>query len=669
MTVSQEKIEKSLQQKTFTYSLWQKIYETRLIDQKMAILVKQNKGTSFLLSTAGHEMVGACAALCLTPKKDWALPYYRDRAFVIGLGCPSQEIIEAFLARDIEHHSGGRMMPDHFSHKEFNIPVRSSVVAGQYLQAVGVALGIQLKGKDEVVYVSGGDGSTSQGDFHEALNFATIHSLPCIFVIQDNGYAISTISQEQTSGASIAKMVSGYHNLYIEEVDGCDPYALKKAFDHAILKARSQKGPSVIVAKVARLNSHTISDDQTKYKTPEEIIEEAKRDPLVILEKLLLGENSITLQELENAKKDIQQKVEIAIEEAEKKPFEKKEDVFKHLFKEPVATPESTLAPGSLMIEAINQTLQDEMQKDPSIIVFGEDVARNKGGVFGVTRHLTQTFGDKRCFNTPLAESTIIGLAIGLAFYGFKPICEIQFSDFAWSGINQLVNELSSLHWRSKGQWSCPVVVRMTTGGYIQGGPYHSQSLEAVFAHVPGLKVVIPSNAFDAHHLLKEAIHDPNPVIFLEPKAIYRQKMNLPIHTHLPIGKARIIKEGKDLTLLTWGKLVYECSFIASKLQEEKNYDIEVIDLRTLNPLDEKTILESVEKTGKVLIVQEGWKNCGFASEVLSRIMEKGFWHLDSPVVRLAAKDVPIGYSQELEKAILPQKEDIEKAICDLIQS
>ena len=651
------------------------LYLTRFLDNKMAILVKQNKGTTFFLSTAGHELVGAVAAMALIAKKDWAFPYYRDRAFATALGCDIEELIAAFLARDVKNHSSGRMMLDHFSHKELKIPSQSSVVGSQFLQAAGRALGIKFDGSDEVVYVSAGDGATSQGDFHEALNFSSIHKLPVIFVIQDNNLAISVNSKEQTSGGSVANMAKGYDDLSVYDIDGTNIEQTTSAMENAVFKARNKLGPSLIVANVPRINSHTCSDDQNKYRRKEEIEEDAKRDPISILENYLLKNNFISQQEIEKIKEEIKNEVEIAAQKADKIPFPKKETALDNLYKDfslPVSRKEIISETEIVMMDALNHALKEEMEKDSKVIVFGEDVADDKGGVFGITRGLTKTFGSTRCFNSPLAESTIVGIATGLSFDGkYKPVVEIQFADYAWPAMNQIINELSSMYYRSNGQFSCSVVIRMPYGGYIQGGPYHSQSIESVFAHVPGLKIAIPSNSYDAKRLLKAAILDPNPVIFFEHKALYRQRLYAAKYEsgkdqYLSFGKAKVIQEGEDVTVISYGMMAIFAKEIAANLKKE-NLSVEVIDLRTLNPLDMDLIIKSIKKTGKVLIVHEAVKTCGFGAELAARISEEAFTDLDAPISRVGAKDAPIAYCKDLEDTILPQKETIEKAIRKLI--
>jgi 2-oxoisovalerate dehydrogenase E1 component len=645
------------------------LHIARFMDDKMTKLVRQNKGATFHLSILGHELIGALAALSLTPGTDWAYPYYRDRAFAIGLGCSPIDLFAAFLARDIPNHSGGRMMPEHFCQKELKILCQSSVVGSQFLQAVGTAKSSALRNASEVVYVSGGDGATSQGDFHEALNFSCIHNLPIVFVIQDNGWAISVPSSEQTAGASIAKMTSGYEGLSVFEIDGCDYFETTDALAKATQKARSNNGPSLIIAKVPRIGAHSSSDDPKKYKSDACILEDQKRDPLVRFESLLLELNVFTTQELESLRQKHFDLVEQAALAADLLPTPDPKTARDKVFfpyKPPILP--ASAGESVVMMDAVNHALIEEMENDPSVLVFGQDVAHGKGGVFGITRSLTERFGVERCFNTPLAESTIVALAIGLSTSGFKPVAEIQFSDYAWTAINQIINELSSMHYRSNGVYSCPLVIRMPYGGYIQGGPYHSQTPEAFYAHVPGLKIAIPSNASDAKRLLKSAIRDPNPVIFFEHKALYRQRVfcarKEPTDL-LPFGQAELVRVGESVTVVAWGMTVLLANEAANTLEKE-GITIDLIDLRTIAPLDLQTILTSVKKTGKLLIVHEANLTAGFGAEIAALVAEHAFTYLDAPLRRIGGPDCPIPYAKILEDAVLPQTATVIDAIRDL---
>jgi 2-oxoisovalerate dehydrogenase E1 component len=652
------------------------LYVSRFADEKMAILAKQNKGGTFQLSAAGHELIGVVCAQMLISGKDWGLPYYRDQGFALGLGCDLTELFGVFLGRSTKNHSGGRMMPHHYSDKERRIVCQSSVVGSQLLHAAGRGLAVKNLGKDEVVYVSCGDGATSQGDFHEALNFSALHRLPVIFVVQNNGLAISVPAVEQTAGGSLVDMVGGYQGIHVEEIDGTNYEAICQAMETAISRGRQGQGPSLLMAYVPRLAPHSNSDNPKKY-LPESSEQEAiTRDPIPRFEGWVLENGFADSATISTLRGEAHQAVEKAALAAEELPFPEKGSSRFHVFSsyEPPAslTQEPTSEGEKIVImDALNHALIEEMEHDPHVVVFGQDVAHGKGGVFGITKGLTEKFGKNRCFNTPLAESTIIGVAIGMAVDGIhKPVAEIQFADYLWTGINQLFNEAASIHYRSNGEWQVPIVVRMPYGGYIQGGPYHSQSIEGFMAHCPGLKVVIPSNATDAKALLKTAIRDPNPVVFLEHKGLYRQQKFCarpePSKDYLlPFGQANIIRKGTDLTLVCWGMMVVTATEIVDKLAYE-GISVEVIDLRTLVPLDSVTITNSVQKTGKLLIVHEAPRNCGFGAEIAARIAEETFESLDAPIRRIGGFECAIPYSKPLESEVLPQPSDLEREIRSL---
>ncbi len=640
------------------------MYLSRFTDEKMAKLARQNKGGTFQLSAAGHELIGVVSAKHLRPGKDWGLPYYRDQGFAIGLGCELVELFGVFLGRATKNHSCGRMMPHHYSHKELRIICQSSVVGSQLLHAAGRALAIKQRGMDEVVYVSCGDGATSEGDFHEALNFSAIHELPVVFVVQNNGWAISVPAAEQTAGGSLADVIRGYKGLGYYEVDGTDYQEVSDAWKRVLSKG----GPAVIMAHVPRLAPHSNSDDASKYKQGDE----SERDPIQRMEAWLKEEMLAQDSDFERMRKEARELVEQAAAQAEGLPYPEKGSSRLGVFtKHEVPTP---LLPAPVegekivIMDAINHALDEEMALDSHVVVLGQDVARGKGGVFGITRNLTSKYGASRCFNTPLAESTIIGIAIGMAVDSLhKPVAEIQFADYMWPGVDQLFSEAASMHYRSNGEWQVPIVVRMPCGGYIQGGPYHSQSVEAFLAHCPGLKVVMPSNAADAKGLMKTAIRDPNPVIFLEHKALYRQQKFCarpePDKDYLlPFGVAHVVREGADLTVVAWGMMVVMASEVADKLAKE-GISVEVIDLRTLVPLDTASILKSVQKTGKLLIAHEAPRNCGFGAEIAARIAEEAFELLDGPVRRVCGFEAPVPYSKPMENEVLPQPADLEAEI------
>ena len=640
---------------------------TRLIDEKTRSLAKQNKGGTFHLCNNGHELVGVVAGTLFKESNDWGLPYYRDRGFPIGKGCPPKELIISFLAKGTDVHSGGRMMPDHYSDRMRNIPCQSSVVASQLLHAAGVAKGIRLRGSGEVVYVSVGDGGTSQGDFHETLNFATIHKLPLIVVVQDNGLAISVPQNEQTSGGNVASYGKGYEGLSVFEVDGSNYEELTAAFKDAMV--RSSNGPSLIVAKVPRIGAHSSSDDPSVYLSQEDIAIARGRDPLVKMREYVVSRGWITDLEVDELTMSLKEEIDQYARDADELPNQSgltSNDAF--MPTDVVSKVEESHGDEIVMSTALNGALVEEMERDENLVVFGQDVARGKGGVFKVTSGLTEKFGEDRCFNTPLAESLIMGISLGLTLDGIHScVAEIQFADYIWTGVNQLFNEISSFYFRSNGMWNIPIVIRMPCGGYIQGGPYHSQSIEGVLAHIPGLKVVYPSNAADAKMLLKGAIRDPNPVIFLEHKGLYRQRAfaarsEPSRESVLELGLANVVLEGIGMTIIAWGMMVP----MAVDIVKELGLSIEVIDLRTIVPFDKETVLKSVRKTGKALIIQEAPLECGFGSEVAAVIAEEAFEYLDGPIKRIGALMLPVPYCKELEDEVLPSREGITKAITAL---
>lgn len=652
------------------------LFLARAVDKKMEKLVKQNKGGTFQLSAAGHELIGAVAALHLRPGVDWACCYYRDQPTVLALGADLKELFGVFMGREAAHHSKGRMMPYHFSHRELRMPVQSSSVGTQFLTAAGVALGVKREGRKEVVYVSGGDGATSQGDFYEAMNIASIQQLPLIFCIHDNGWAISVSREEQTAGGSIHKVFGNFPGIASTEVDGTDFCALDAAFRTAVHRGREGEGPSLIVAQVPRLEAHSNSDDPKKYRTPAALEGEKKQDPLPRFRSELIDQWGLSAEELSQIEKEIHLQVERAAQEADSLPFPSPATATDHLFapvEEPVEGALNQEGERMVMIDAIHAALEEEMERDPKVLVFGEDVAHGKGGVFGATRGLTERYGKERCFNTPLAEALIIGLGCGLAMEGsYRPVVEIQFADYLWPGFDQLLSEVATSCYRSGGEFPIPLVVRMPSGGYIQGGPSHSQSIEGFLTHCPGVIVVCPSNAADAKGLLKWAIRNPNPVLFLEPKALYRQaKFSASVvggkEELIPFGKAKCVLEGRDLTFVGWGMMIPMAVECAARLAKE-GISIEILDLRTLAPWDRESVIASVQKTGKLLVAHEAPRFSGFGAEVAAEIAEEAFEYLDAPPMRIGGKNAPIPYSQPLENVILPQTDELEAALRKLYQ-
>ena len=647
------------------------MYLSRSIDEKSMILLKQGK-ILFHISGPGHEACQIAAAMAMKPGYDWAYPYYRDLAFALQCGITPYEVFLESMHRLGGPSSNGRQMPSHYGKKELRIPAQSSPTGTQFLHAVGTALGARLEGTDEIVYVSSGEGATSEGEFSEALNWASREKLPVVFLIQNNGYAISVPVKDQIAGSSIFELTSGYPNLQRFRVDGTDFAESYRAARDAVNYAREGKGPALIEADVVRLFPHSSSDDPKKYMPPDDIERIRRRDPLPKLEKLLLESRAHDVDELESLKAEIKKEVEEASERAEAQSSPGAETAERNVFSPNVIVRRegfsevASSGKNIVMVDAINHALHEEMKRNSRMLVYGEDVAGRKGGVFTATKDLTAAFGEKRVFNSQLAEASILGTGIGLAIRGFKPVVEIQFGDYIWPSFMQFKDELVQLRYRSDGNFSCPVVVRVAVGGYIRGGLYHSQSIEGFFAHMPGLWIAMPSNASDAKGLLKTACREENPVLFCEHKGLYRQGFASSAEPDedycIPFGLASIKKEGTDITVVTWGMMVQR-SLEAAKKMESRGVKVEVIDLRTICPWDKETVLQSVKKTGKVLIVHEDTRTGGFGAEIGSVIAEECFQSLDGPITRVAAKDAPIPFAPALENAVLPQESDITSAL------
>lgn len=652
--------------------IYRTMLTSRQLDTKMLNLLKQGKGF-FHIGCSGHEAVQLAAAKSMTPGKDWALPYYRDMAFSLGLGMTSRQLLSAHLSR-VTDTSYGKQMPSHFNSSDLRIVPVSSALGAQYLPGFGVAYGSKLNGDDEVVYISGGDGGTSEGSFFELLNWASRSKAPAIIVVQDNKYAISVPINEQTSNASISKTVVGFENLEIFEVDGTDFFNSAAAFEKAIYRAREGEGPALIHAHTVRLLPHSSSDDHRKYRDPEDLERDKEHDPILKFETRLINAKLADENELTAIREEVKQTIDDDTQWVLQQEEPKGEDSQRFVYSEKDLNLDYEISEPAgepiVIIDAINHALAEEMERDEKVIVFGEDVGGGKGGVFTATRGLTDRFGNNRCFNAPIAEASILGAACGLAIKGFKPVPEIQFGDYIWPGMQMLRNQIPNLRYRSHNQFGCPMVIRVPVGGYIHGGLCHSQNIEATFAHVPGFKIVMPSNAADAKGLLKTAIRSDDPVLFLEHKALYRQgfaRRPEPDADYLvEIGKAKLINEGSDLTLITYGALVQK-ALNAAKEYDKKGISIEVIDLRSLVPLDTETILNSVAKTNRAFILYEDQEFCGFGAEISAQIADKAFYHLDAPIARLAAAYTPIGFAAPYEDYILPNDEKIKVVIDKLI--
>jgi 2-oxoisovalerate dehydrogenase E1 component len=673
---------------------------SRRIDDK-EIQLKNQSLIFFQISGAGHEAVLTAAGMLLKPGHDWFYPYYRDRALCLALGVTPYEMLLASVGSKDDPASGGRQMPSHWGHKTLNIVTQSSPTGTQCLQAIGAAeAGLAYERiaaiedretkfeRDEVTYLSVGDGTTSEGEFWESLNSACLGRLPIVYVVEDNGYAISVPVEVQTAGGDISKLVSSFPGLFVQSIDGTDFRASYRAMADAITYARARKGPAFVHAKVTRPYSHSLSDDEKLYKTAAERAAEALRDPIVRLRQLLLAEHLATDEELAAIAHAVDRDVNDAADRAIKAPKPAAETATLYVYSpdvdptsEQFATEPEPEGRPDTMVAAINRTLKDEMARNPRILVFGEDVAdcsradaltsvSGKGGVFKVTHGLQRAFGSDRVFNSPLAEANIIGRAIGMATRGLKPVVEIQFFDYIWPAMMQIRDELTMIRYRSNNAFSCPIVIRVAIGGYLRGGaPYHSQSGESIFAHCPGIRIVFPSNAQDAAGLLRTAIRCDDPVLFLEHKHLYRQTYNKSEYPGanymVPFAKASIRRQGTDVLVLTWGALVQR-SLLAAQQAEKDGISVMVVDLRSIMPYDWDTIAAAVAKTNRVVIAHEDQLTCGFGAELAARIAGDLFHHLDAPVRRVAALDTPVAYYPELEEAILPQSATVLRAIKEI---
>jgi 2-oxoisovalerate dehydrogenase E1 component len=701
------------------------MFTSRRVDDREILLKRQQK-VFFQISGAGHEAVGVGAAFALRPGYDWFYPYYRDRALCLALGATPYEMLLGAVGAADDPSSGGRQMPSHWAYKALNVVTQSSATGTQILQAVGCAEAgryfsahpnaaqkadgdyrqfkdVQFRG-DEITYVSLGDGTTSEGEFWEALNTASNRSLPVIFAVQDNGYAISVPVEVQTSGGNISRLVTGFPNFHFEEIDGTDPVVAYAAFKRAADHCRGGHGPAFVHAHVIRPYSHSLSDDERLYRPDAERQTDAARDPVPRLQMFLLREGILDEKGINAIETEIDEQMQIDTDRALAAALPQPETIYNFVYSpdldpaSPAFQTAATAAPQEIapdgkkspanktMADLINTTLRDEMRRDERVIIFGEDVAdcsrdeylkqklvKGKGGVFKLTSGLQIQFGSDRVFNSPIAEANIVGRATGMATRGLKPVVEIQFFDYIWPAMMQLRDELPIIRWRSNNAFSAPLVVRVAIGGYLTGGAiYHSQCGESIFTHTPGLRVVFPSNALDAAGLLRTAIRCDDPVLFLEHKRLYRETYGRAPYPGpdymVPFGKAKVVQPGTDLTVITYGAVVPRALQAAQRLEREHHVSVELIDLRCLSPFDWEAIAASVKKTNRALIAYEDSLSWGYGAEIAARIADLLFHHLDAPVKRVAATDTFVAYQPILEDAILPQANDLFRAMKDLAE-
>ncbi|MFZ1134251.1 MAG: dehydrogenase E1 component subunit alpha/beta [Candidatus Korobacteraceae bacterium] len=701
--------------------IYRLMYQSRKIDDREIMLKRQQK-IFFQISGAGHEALLVTAGILLRPGYDWFYPYYRDRGLCLALGNTAYEMLLQAVGAADDPASGGRQMPSHWSSPKLNIVTGSSPTGTQFLQAVGCAEAgryfshhpeaaekvagdyrefkdVSFHG-DEVVYVSCGDGTTSQGEFWESLNSASNLKLPMLFMIEDNEYAISVPVEVNTSGANISKLVQGFPNFHFAEVDGTDVLASYAALKTAIEYIRAGNGPAFVHGHVIRPYSHSLSDDEKLYRPESERKLEIARDPITQFRALLLSEGIVDEAKLHEMELDVIDQVQDAADKAVAAAFPKPGTYMQYLYSpnldptsaafetEAIRPPLPAKPSGGekTMADLINACLKDEMKRDQRIVVFGEDVAdcsrdeylkdkqvKGKGGVFKLTGGLQTAFGSDRVFNSPLAEANIVGRATGMATRGLKPVVEIQFFDYIWPAMHQLRNELPTIRWRSNNGFSSPAVIRVAIGGYLTGGAiYHSQCGESIFTHTPGMRVVFPSNALDANGLLRTAIRCDDPVMFLEHKRLYRETFGRAAYPGpdymVPFGKAKVVRLGHDLTVITYGALVPRALQAAQRMEREHNVSVELIDLRTLSPYDWEAIANSVSKTHRVLVAHEDTLSWGYGAEIAARIADELFDSLDAPVKRVAAKDTFVAYQPQVEDEILPQANDVFKALVELAE-
>jgi 2-oxoisovalerate dehydrogenase E1 component len=640
----------------------------RQIDYRCQVLNRQGRAP-FIISCAGHEAAQVGVAWPLKPKYDWIAPYYRDVVLCFRMGLTALDLMLAVLAKPADPASGGKQTPGHFSDSRLNIISGGSPVATQMVHGAGAAYALKVDGTDKVLMTCYGEGAGAEGDAHEAFNFAAIYKLPEIFVCQNNGFAISVPFRKEYAIEYAAQRAAGYGFPGVT-VDGRDPVTCYHVSKQAVARARAGEGPTLIECLVDRLGAHSSEDDQRRYRSQEELEQLARNDCLERFKKRLLEESILDEAEVAEYEARVKDEVTRATREGISSPDAPPENALTNVYSSDVPGPIDPAPDAGTedmnMVQAIRDALAWEMEQDERVMVLGEDVGP-KGGVFLVTDGLWARFGEERVIDMPIAESSIAGVALGLALARKRPVAEIQFTDFAHMAFNQITNEIAKFRYRTDGDWGVPLVIRAPTGGHVHGALYHSQSIEARFA-TPGLKIVIPSTPYEAKGLMLAAMRDPDPVLFFEHKRLYRMfKEAVPKGEYLiPLQKARVARSGEDISVFCYGLMVHYAMEAARNLEKD-GWSVEVVDLRTVYPLDREAILASARKTGKCLVLYEDNFSVSVGSEVAAIIADDGWRWLDAPVKRLGGLDVPaMPYAQPMEDYFMPNPEKVTAALREL---
>lgn len=653
----------------------------RSLDERAPNYLKQAIGWSYHAPAAGHDGIQLAIGQMFRKNKDHLFPYYRDLQTCVAAGMTAEEIIYNGISRDADVAGGGRHMSNHFAKPEWNIHNVSSCTGNHTLHASGVGRAIKTYGeKDAVVISSQGESSVSEGYVYEAINGASNEELPVVFVFQDNGYGISVPKEDQTANRKVAKNFEGFKNLHILYCNGKDVFDSMNTMEEAVAWAKREQKPVLVHANCVRIGSHSNSDRHELYRDENELSYVREYDPLAKYRRLLLRYNRATEEEL----KEIEEKVKAEVKAAHKKgitaPQPTPESIYDFVIPEPYAADKypdglhNSEGEAKKFIEALNETLKAEFRHNPDTFIWGQDIAnKDKGGIFNVTKGMQQEFGKKRVFNAPIAEDYIMGTANGMSRYNkdIRIVVEgAEFADYFWPAMEQFV-ETTHEYWRTKGQFSPNITVRLASGGYIGGGLYHSQTIEGALTTFPGVRVVYPSFADDAAGLLRTSMRSEGMTLFLEPKALYnapKAATPVPDDFEVPFGKARIRREGRDLTIITYGNTTHFCLEAAEKLAKEGIADVEVLDLRSLSPLDTDAIIASVKKTSRAMIVHEDKVFAGFGGEVAATISEVAFEYLDAPIKRVGSAFTPVGFNRILEAAVLPNTDKILQAAKEMLE-